>query len=131
MAYNRGTTNRNSEPQVKRSGAVYSQISKGKFEGGTIINAWNKSKAKGLITATVAPYHKSKTYKSSKGHKYQTMICKVKYTNTGIEKIIPVSMNILTGTVAIPDMGMVITKNGSGFTSGGKRVTGYFGGFNK
>lgn len=117
---------------VKRSGAKYSTIRKGKFQDATIVNAWNKSKGKGLLTATVAPYSKSKTYTAKKsGKRYQTMICKLHYHNSGHERIIPVSMNVDTGVIVIEEIGMVITKNGSGVTSGGKKVTGYFGTFSR
>lgn len=111
----------------KKSGASYSNINKGQFEGGTIVNAWNKSR-KGLITATVAPYKKSaELVTSKKGHEYMKMMCKVTYHSTGNEKLLPVLMNTKTQVIVIEEMGMVITPNGSGHTSSGKKVTGYFG----
>jgi len=130
---NRGNFQGNSQrPQVKRSGAKYSIIRKGDFEGGTIINAWNKSKGKGLITAKVAPYKDSKEYTAqSSGKTYITMIAEVFYHNSGQKLIIPCSMNKSTKAVVLQDIGMVITQNGSGITSGGKKVTGYFGKFTR
>lgn len=130
---NRGNFQGNSQrPQVKRSGAKYSIIRKGDFEGGTIINAWNKSKGKGLITAKVAPYKDSKEYTAqSSGKTYITMIAEVFYHNSGQKMIIPCSMNKSTKAVVLQDIGMVITQNGSGITSGGKKVTGYFGKFTR
>lgn len=115
-------------PPPKRSGAIYTKIRKGKFEGLTIVNAWNKSKGKGLITAKVAPYHKSEEIvTSAKGHEYLKMIAEITYTKTGQTRLIPVLMNMKTEVIAIQELGMVITTNGSGTTSSGKRVSGYFG----
>jgi len=119
-------------PAPKRSGAKYSIIRKGDFEGQVIINAWNKSRGKGLITAKVAPYKDSKEYTApSSGKTYITMIAEVHYHNSGITKLIPCSMNKATRAVVLSDIGMVITQNGSGVTSGGKKVTGYFGKFSR
>lgn len=122
-------------PPPKKSGAKYTEIRKGNFEGGTIVNAWNKS-AKGLVTATVAPYHKSDTLVESSGktgavNTYMKMMASVKYHKTGVEKLIPCLMNQKTKVVVLQDLGMVITPNGSGRTASGKSVTGYFGTFQK
>lgn len=116
-------------PPPKKSGAKYSNISKGKNAGGTIVNAWNKSKSKGLLTATVAPYDKSDEIVTAQtsGKEYIKMIAKVKYSNSGVEKIIPCLMNIKTKVIVLSEIGMVITPNGSGHTSSGKKATGYFG----
>ncbi len=119
-------------PAPKRSGAKYSIIRKGSFEGQVIINAWNKSRGKGLITAKVAPYKDSKEYTApTSGKTYITMMAEVHYHNSGITKLIPCSMNKATRAVVLSDIGMVITQNGSGITSSGKRVTGYFGKFTR
>lgn len=131
---NRGGYNRNNgnRPAPKRSGAKYSIIRQGKFEGQTIINAWNKSRGKGLITAKVAPYGESKEYTApSSGKTYITMIAEITYHNSGHTRIIPCSMNKATKSVVLSDIGMVITQNGSGLTSSGKKVTGYFGKFSR
>lgn len=123
--------NRGGQPP-KRSGAKYSQIKTGKFKGGTIINAWNKSRGKGLITAKVAPYGNSKEYTAeSSGNTYITMIAEVFYHNSGQKMLIPCSMNKDTRVIVLSDIGMVITPNGHGVTSSGKRVTGYFGKFTR
>ncbi|OQD41500.1 hypothetical protein BUL40_15595 [Croceivirga radicis] len=135
---NRGYQNRggyypqqNQKPP-KKSGAKYSIIRKGKFEGLTIVNAWNKSKGKGLITAKVSPYKDSSEYTAkTTGKKYITMIAEVVWTNSGQVRIIPCSMNIATKVISLPDLGMVITPNGNGLTSSGKKVTGYFGKFTR
>lgn len=124
--------NRGGGQPPKRSGAKYSQIKTGKFKGGTIINAWNKSRGKGLITAKVAPYGNSKEYTAeSSGNTFITMIAEVFYHNSGQKLLIPCSMNKDTRVVVLSDIGMVITPNGHGVTSSGKRVTGYFGKFTR
>lgn len=136
MAYNKKEYSK-TDTQVKKSGAIYSKIAKVKaghenYLGATIVNAWNSSKSRGLITATVSPYKGSKKYKAeSTGNEYQTMIAKILYHNTGVEMIIPVSMNLKTKVIGIDKLGMCISPNGKGTTSGGKRVTGYFGTFTR
>lgn len=119
------------QEEFKKSGAVYSKIKKGNFEGSTIINAWNVSKSKGLITCTVAPYHKTAVHTSEKGHEFQTMIAVVKYERSGVEKRMPCTMNLDTKVISLSEIGMCITPNGKGYTKSGKRVTGYFGTFRK
>ncbi|RIV68713.1 hypothetical protein [Flagellimonas aequoris] len=122
----------NMQPPPKRSGAKYSTIKTGKFKGATIVNAWNKSKGKGLITAKVAPYKDSKEYTAkSTGNVFITMIAEVFYHNSGQKMLIPCSMNKDTKVIVLSDIGMTITPNGHGVTSGGKRVTGYFGKFTR
>ena len=118
-------------PPPKKSGAVYTKISKGNFVGEIIVNAWNKSKARGMITATVKPYKDSKVYKNSKGEEKMTMIAVVNYLNSGVEKVIPCSMNLETQVIVLEEIGMCISPNGKGHTSSGKAVSGYFGTFNK
>ena len=96
--------------------------------GGTIVNAWNKSRSKGLITATVAPYNKSEELVESKtGNQYIKMIASVEFRKTGNKQLLPVLMNLKTKVIVIRELAMVITPNGSGHTSSGKKVTGYFG----
>lgn len=127
--YKRKSTNKKEE-YVKRSGATYSKISdtKSKYVGKTIVSAWNVSKQKGLITCTVAPYKGSEVFVGKKlGNEYQKMIAKVFYHNSGIEKLIPCNMNTKTRVIGLESIRMCISPNGSGHTSSGKRVTGYFG----
>ena len=119
------------KPRVKRSGATYSKISKGNHVGSTIVNAWNKIKGRGLITAKVAPYKDTKVYENAKGETKQTMIAEVFYHNSGITKIIPCSMNQATQVIVLSELGMCISPNGNGYTSSGKIAKGYFGTFNK
>lgn len=115
-------------PPPKKSGVVYSKIKQGQFEGATIVNAWNKSRSKGLITAKVAPYHASEVLVTSeKGHEYMKMMCALTYQKTGQTRLIPCLMNTKSQKIVLSDIGMMISPNGSGTTSSGKRVSGYFG----
>lgn len=112
----------------KKSGATYTAIRKGNYVGATMVNAWNVSKSKGLITASVGPYNKSEELVTSeKGNEYVKMIANVQYRRTGMEKLIPCLMNLKTKVIVLRELGMVITPNGSGRTASGKKVTGYFG----
>ncbi|MGX1930205.1 hypothetical protein [Flagellimonas sp. 2504JD4-2] len=131
--YQRGNGYRNNNrPAPKRSGAKYSIIRNGRFEGGTIVNAWNKSRSKGLITAKVAPYKDSKEYTAkTSGKTYITMIAEITYQKSGHTRLIPCSINKATKVIVLGDIGMVITPNGAGITSSGKKVTGYFGKFSR
>lgn len=128
--YNNNNYNNNRNSPSKKSGAKYSKITKGNYAGATIINAWNTSKSKGLITATVFPYKNSKIYKNSQGQEKQTMMASVEFKNSGIQRLIPCSLNLVTKVVTLPEIGMCISPNGSGRTSSGKLVKGYFGTFN-
>ncbi|MEQ8220324.1 MAG: hypothetical protein RH981_18965 [Arenibacter sp.] len=120
------------QAQAKKSGAKYSLIKDGTYKGYTIINAWNKSRGKGLITAKVAPYKGSKEYTAeTSGATYITLIAEVNYRNTGVTKLVPCSMNKATKVIVLSEIGMVISPNGSGITSGGHKVTGYFGKFSR
>jgi hypothetical protein len=123
-------------PQYKRSGATYSKIRKGNFEGETIVNAWRVTKA-GLMQATVSPYNgangKGMQIVESNGKsgntpkEYQKMICCIKNASLGTSQIYPVLMNVKTQVIVIQELSLCITPNGSGTTRSGKRVTGYFG----
>lgn len=119
--------NNNNQQQYKKSGATYTKIAKGNYIGGTIVNAWNVSKNRGLLKCTVAPYSGTHIYTNSKGQEKQTMIAIVTYANSGVEKKIPCSMNVKTRVIVLDELSMCITPNGSGTTKNGKRVTGYFG----
>lgn len=118
----------NNKPQFKKSGVVYSVIKQGKFADLLIVNAWNKSKSRGLITATVAPYYASGDKVESKtGNHYMKMMATVEYKSSGHTKLFPCLMNIDSKVIVLKELGMVITPNGGGKTSSGKKVKGYFG----
>ncbi|KFF15084.1 hypothetical protein [Flavobacterium hydatis] len=124
------------KPIYKRSGAVYSRIRNGNFEGDTIVNAWRSTKL-GLMKATVAPYSgqggKGREIVNSSGKsgnqdkEYQKMICTIQNTSLGTNQTYHVLMNLKTQVIVIQELGLCITPNGSGTTKSGKRVTGYFG----
>lgn len=114
--------------EIKKSGAKYTRFETKEKKTGTIVNAWNVSKSRGMVTAKVAPYHKSKIIPTnSKGNSYQTMMAEVNFHRTGINRLIPCLMNIETMVINLPEIGMCITPNGKGYTKSGKKVTGYFG----
>ena len=116
----------------KRSGAKYTKADfEKKYDHPIIVNAWNFSRSRGLVTATVMPYKDSKVYENGKGEEKYTMVATVFYHKTGQELLIPCSMNLETRVIVLEKIGMVISPNGSGRTKSGHRVTGYFGTFNK
>jgi hypothetical protein len=133
---NRGNTNNNNQDNnnqqiFKKSGAVYSKISKGNFVGLTCVNAWKSSKM-GMITCSVMPYHASnEIVENSNGtNVYIKMIARIEFPG-GVERVFPVLMNEKTKVIAISELSLCITPNGSGTTRNGKRATGYFGTTNK
>ncbi len=134
---NNNSSQQNSQkPIYKRSGAVYSRIRNGNFEGDTIVNAWRATRM-GLMQATVTPYSgqggKGREIVNSSGKsgnqdkEYQKMICTIKNTTVGTNQTYHVLMNLKTQVIVIQELGLCITPNGSGVTRKGKRVTGYFG----
>lgn len=132
--------NNNSQAQqqqtFKKSGAVYSRIRNGNFEGNTIVNAWRKTRL-GLMKATVAPYAgqgnrgleivNSQGKSGNQEKEYQKMICTITNDTVGSNQTYHVLMNVKTQVIVIKELGLCITPNGSGVTKSGKRVTGYFG----
>lgn len=133
--YQNGNNNNNSTP-AKKSGATYSKINKGNFEGEIIINAWRKTKF-GLMTCTVSPYNgkgnKGKELVTSTNRntgeikEYIKMIAVVKNTSLGTSQLYPVLMNLKTKVIVLQELSLCITPNGRGQTASGKMVTGYFG----
>jgi hypothetical protein len=115
-------------PPPKRSGAKFTMLKDGKHKGLYIVNAWNTSKSRGMITAKVAPYHASdKIVTSEKGNEYVKMMASIFYKRTGQTLLMPCLMNQETQVIVLKDLGMVITPNGTGRTRSGKAVSGYFG----
>jgi hypothetical protein len=122
--------------QYKRSGAVYSKIKKGNFEGHTIVNAWRVTK-NGLMQATVSPYKGSDGNGLDVVHshgksgtqdiEYQKMICVIRNASMGTSQTFHVLMNLKTKVISISELSLCITPNGNGVTRSGKRVSGYFG----
>jgi hypothetical protein len=121
--------NYSKENFVKKSGAKYSRIKNGNFTDFTCINAWKMSQH-GLIKCSVMPYHASGKTVHSERSEYVKMIARIDYPS-GVEKVLPCLMNVETQVVVLKEVGWCITPNGSGTTSNGKNVTGYFGQFTK
>ncbi len=128
--------NNQQRPQYKKSGAIYSVIREGAFRGFPIVNAWRSTKM-GLVTAKVTPYAGKdgkgikivESVNEASGHvkEYQKMLCTITNASLGTQQTYHVLMNIQTGTIVIQELGLCITKNGSGVTRSGKSVKGYFG----
>lgn len=132
---NGGYNNRQQKQDVKRSGAVYTKINTGGNKDGLFqVNAWRKTKY-GLMTASCTPYedydsngnaqgvtiHKGK----EKGHEF--IRYRVQLTMNGQVQKFYTLMRLDTKVINIPELSLCITPNGSGYTSSGKRVSGYFG----
>ncbi|KRD10500.1 hypothetical protein ASE21_12440 [Flavobacterium sp. Root901] len=135
--YNNPQPQQQQQQQIfKRSGATYTTIRNGNFEGNIIVNAWRKTKM-GLMQATVAPYAgqgkkgleivNSQGKSGNQDKEYQKMICEIRNTALGTTQTYHVLMNLKTKVIVIQELGLCITPNGSGVTRSGKRVTGYFG----
>lgn len=134
---NQGNTNNNSnDSQAKKSGATYSKIKNGNFEGEIIVNAWRKTKF-GLMVAVVTPYAgdnkaglkivTSTNQNTGLIKEYRKMICTIQNKSMGTSQTYHVLMNIKTQVIVINELSLCITPNGDGKTASGKRVKGYFG----
>lgn len=123
--YRGRNTDRNYKDNVKKSGAVYSRIKKGVHEGETSVNAWRKTK-NGLMTASAFPVDKN-DHESKDGTKYQRYVVEVVNRDLGTTQTYWCLMNKSNKKIFIKELGLVISPNGNGVTSGGKRVTGFFG----
>ena len=133
---NFNANNSANKPQYKKSGATYSTIRIGSFEGATIVNAWRSTKM-GLLTAKVTPYAGAngkgteivESVNKTTGHvkEYAKMLCTITNASLGTNQVYHVLMNLQTKVISIPELSLCITPNGSGTTKSGKRVTGYFG----
>lgn len=132
---NNNSTNSN-DTQFKKSGATYTKIKNGNFEGEVIVNAWRKTKY-GLMTATCTPYSgagkkgleivESVNEKTGLVKEYKKMICTIQNKAMGTSQTYHVLMNIKTQVIVINELSLCITPNGEGKTASGKKVRGYFG----
>lgn len=125
-----GSHNANERPRYKRSGAKFTPIRKGKYEGCPypFVNAWRVTKRGGLVTASGGPIngaveHKAKT---SGKHYVPYLITIVNRATGGMQKYTCLYC-VETKKIVIKELGWVISPNGSGVTRSGKSVTGYFG----
>lgn len=111
--------------EAKKSGAVYSRIKKGKNEGGTAVNAWRKTK-NGLVTASAYPVD-GVEHTSQAGKVSLRYVVEVVNRDMGTTQTYWCLMAKDSRKIFIQELGLVISPNGSGTTSSGKRVTGFFG----
>lgn len=111
---------------VKKSGATYTKIREGKNEGLYAVNAWRKTKM-GLMTAKAFPANREVVHTSQEGNEFITYAVEISNTTMGTSQTYWSLMNTKTRKLFIKELGLVISPNGSGVTSGGQRVTGYFG----
>lgn len=109
--------------QVKKSGASFTKMRKGKYEGFYAVNAWRKT-SQGLMTAKGFPVSDVE-HKSDKGNFFLRYAVEV--VMNGQTQTYWCLMNTKTQKLVIKELSLVISPNGSGVTSSGKRVTGFFG----
>lgn len=112
---------------VKKSGATYTRISKGKYEGLMHVSAWKKS-GYTMVKASATPLA-NKSSESANGKQYIPYLVTVIDMKSLQKSIYNGIMNIQTNVLVIQELGYCITPNGSGTTKSGTRVKGYFGKF--
>ena len=115
----------NNQQKVKKSGAIYSRIKKGKNEGAMCVNAWRKTK-NGLLTATAFPVD-GVEHTSEAGNISLRYVVEVVNRDMGTTQTYWCLMQKASKKIFISELGLVISPNGNGVTSSGKRVTGFFG----
>lgn len=118
--------NRNSGQDTKKSGATYTKMRKGKFEGLTAVNAWRKTQH-GLMSASCFPVDGVVHVGREKGNEFMRYVVDITNSSAGTKNTYWCLMRLDTKTIVIPELSLVISPNGSGVTASGKRVTGYFG----
>lgn len=111
---------------VKKSGSVYSRIKTGKMEGMTCVNAWRKTK-NGLMTASAFPVDQTEHIGDKSKNTFIRMAVEIKNADLGTRQTYWCLMQKESKKIVISELGLVISPNGNGVTSSGKRVTGYFG----
>lgn len=122
--YNRNQNSNQQQPQHKKSGAVYTTMKNGKFEGETCVNAWRATKD-GLVKASAFPVDGVVHVGKDKGHEFMRYVVNV---TQGINtQTFWCLMRLDTKKIVIKELGLVISPNGQGVTRNGKRVTGFFG----
>ena len=113
------------QQNVKKSGATYSRIKKGKNEGGVCVSAWRKTK-NGLLTARAFPVD-GVEHTSEAGNISLRYVVEVVNRDMGTTQTYWCLMQKASKKIFISELGLVISPNGNGVTSSGKRVTGFFG----
>lgn len=126
--YNNNNNNNRSQQKddAKRSGATYTKMRKGKFEGELAVNAWRKTRA-GLMKASAFPVDGVVHTGKDKGHEFMRYVVNISNSSTGTNETFWCLMRLDTKMIVIKELSLVISPNGSGYTSSGKKVSGYFG----
>ena len=127
--YNNGGYNRNNsgnQQQFKKSGATYTRMKNGKFEGLICVNAWRKTK-QGLMRASAFPVDGVIHVGKEKGNEFMRYVVNVVNSSTGQTSTFWCLMRLDTKIINIKELSLCISTNGSGTTASGKRVSGYFG----
>lgn len=124
---NKGYNNnqRQQRDDVKKSGSTYTTIRKGKREGMIAVTAWRKTKF-GLMTAKAFPVSEE-VYTSQNGNEYLRYAVEVSNASMGTNTTYWCLMSLKTKKIVINELSLVISPNGSGYTSSGKKVSGFFG----
>lgn len=118
--------NYNAKESFKKSGTVYTRIKSGKMEGMMAVNAWRKTK-NGLMTASAFPVDQTEHIGDKGKNTFIRMAVEVKNADLGTSQTYWCLMQKESQKITIKELGLVISPNGRGMTSSGKRVTGYFG----
>lgn len=121
--YKRANTDKGN---VKKSGATYTKIKKGKNEGLYAVNAWRKTR-NGLMIAKAFPAGGDEVIESQRGNEFVRYAVEISVPNVGTSQTYWALMNKKTRLIPIKELGLVISPNGNGITGSGVRVTGYFG----
>lgn len=124
--YNKGNRNNDNNQNVKKSGATYSKITKGKNEGYYAVNAWRKTR-NGLMIAKAFPVTSDEVIESKKGNEFIKYAVEISVPNIGTSQTYWALMNTKTRLIPIKELGLIISPNGKGVTGSGVRVNGYFG----
>ena len=118
--------NNQASQTFKKSGAVYSRIKDGKMEGMLAVNAWRKTKS-GLMTASAFPVDQTEHIGEKSKNTFIRYAVEVQNRDLGTSQTYWCLMQKESKKIIIKELGLVISPNGNGVTSSGKRVTGYFG----
>lgn len=123
---NNNRNNQNFQDDAKKSGAVYTKIRKGKLEGHLAVNAWRKTK-NGLMKASAFPVDGVEHKGKQNGHFFMRYVVDIVNESAGTKQTFWCLMRMDTKKIVINELNLVISPNGQGYTSSGKRVTGFFG----
>jgi len=103
----------------KHSGATKGTDKNGK----QYYRGWNFSKRRGMLTVFVTSFKSSGEHTAANGNVYTNLMAKVKYNDSGVEKIMGALLSHKSGRVIIPELGMVLNADAPN--------KGYFGSFTR